>query len=115
MNQNPEISGVKIGRVIPKPKSSVEPGAVFVRSWGYEQTNIDFFMVKSVKGQFAQVVPVKSYVSPMNEYMTCENLPSFEESGKPFRKKIFFFGGQPYMKEVGSLWDGKPMKSTHYA
>lgn len=112
---NPVLQGCRIRRVIPKPKTKVEPGAIFVHSWGYDQTNIDFYMIKSIKGNFAQVVRLKSYVEPMDQYMTCSNLPSFEEKGKPFRKKVFYYSSGPWIKEVGSLWDGKPERSTHYA
>ena len=115
MNQIPESYGVKVRRAIPKRKASVEPGAIFVRSWGYEQTNIDFYMVKEVKNGFAKVVMVESYSEEMSSYMTRQNLPSFQEVGKPFRKKIFQFSGGPWLKGVGSLWNGKPVKSTHYA
>jgi hypothetical protein len=29
----------------------IEPGQIYYTSWGWEQTNVDFFLIKEVKGQ----------------------------------------------------------------
>jgi hypothetical protein len=48
--------------------TSLVPGLILYSSWGYDQTNIDFYIVVSVKGQFAtvqEIVAPEKHTGPM--------------------------------------------------
>lgn len=85
-------------------------------SWGYEQTNIDFYIIIERKGQFVTLQEISQDKSYSNyDQGTCTADPSIK-IGEPFRKKISKYG---HIKlntySVCSLWDGKPMIWTAYA
>lgn len=72
-------------------KFGVKPGDIFICSWGYEQTNVDFYQVVSLAGESSvrvrQVVPEivnESYNDPMSGTFTYklqnEMLPPVERS-----------------------------------
>jgi hypothetical protein len=48
----------KTERAINKKNHGIEVGQVYYNSWGYEQTNVNFYMVTSVKGQKIEFVEV---------------------------------------------------------
>lgn len=110
-----ENAGVAIRKITPLPSSEIKPGAILSSSWGYDQTNIDFYMIKSIKGKFATVVELKSECTYGSSDMTTKELPTFQEEGQPFRRMI----KGNYLKissfQFASLWDGQPETATHYA
>ena len=102
-------------------------GEILVASWGYEQTNIDWYQItattpKSVK--FRKVCgnetpgeglsPMAGYTVPcIGEFV--KNVP--EESRTV---QIYTYNGQPrysisYDGHSLNLWDGKPEYASHYA
>ena len=74
----------------PRPQGKV--GDMFSAHWGYEQTNVDFYMVVKVTGKSAWLASVPSerkYDGPMNG--TCRpvaKLPSELGAGKQYRIKV---------------------------
>jgi hypothetical protein len=96
-------------------------GKVVENSWGYDQTNIDYYMITKRNGQWVWLVPMT--------YATCEDTgflqgkctPGQVKAGiKPFRRKVHVWQGQEQgiaIKSYGwcSLWDGKPSHWTAYA
>lgn len=103
----------------------IEVGAIFVTSWGWEQTNIDFYQVirvtpKSVIVQRIMSRMVREVGWAMREV---EAIPD-SLYGKPFRRKVTIVRvtdpeGTPYIGitsyKVAGLWDGKPCTATYYA
>ena len=91
-------------KLIDVPKKEPKPGDLFYTSWGYEQTNIDFYQVVSFKGQTVVVVSVASertYDGPMSG--NC----------KPVKDKIC---GQSFSKRVTYDNEGNPcFKIASYA
>jgi hypothetical protein len=103
-----------------KKDSSVEVGDIFYDSWGYDQTNVDFYkVVKKVSPQVVLVRQVANkvtssgkgsdYVVPdekfISEPVKCRlvkgyNVPALSLSG-------FDFAGHKAIK-----WDGKPQYQT---
>lgn len=47
-------------RPAPHVADKIEPGAILYSSWGYDQTNIDFYMVTRCTAKSAWIVPMSS-------------------------------------------------------
>ena len=48
----------KINRLNDKKNHGIEVGQIYYNSWGYDQTNVDFYMITSVKGQKIEFVKI---------------------------------------------------------
>lgn len=102
--------------------SKLEVGTVLVSSWGYDQTNIDFYEVVKRTAKTVEVRPIRRKVQPKGWCQDIvEPLPgSF--SGEAFRRKIKDFsrdGNDPFI-DINSfafahVWDGKPKLETSWA
>lgn len=108
----------------PQILDTYQPGAILVDSWGWEQTNIDFYCIVARKGDWLTVLPMKKHTSPEIGFMTNEETPlHVDHTAKPIRKKVKAWSGQEtgfsFRNYSGggwcSLWKGKPVTSTHYA
>lgn len=124
-----EREGWKLDRAIAK-KSFVNPakvGDILYSSWGYDQTNIDFYQVTAVKGkqvvirQICQKVDESKDRGDMSEYV----LPikdSFRQDGKEYRKlaQMPYNNAEGYWLSLTSYssaepWDGESKYQSHYA
>jgi hypothetical protein len=98
------------------------PGAILEYSWGYDQTNIDYYKVLKRTGQFVTVVEVGKVKtqSPQNFMVgTCVPQPD-NVIGKPFRRKVHVHQGVETGISIESygwckLWDGEPSSWSAYA
>lgn len=89
----------------------VKPGDVFRSSWGYDQTNIDYYQVVSVSGQMATVRAI-GCMSEETGFMSGESVPAMGQFiGEPFRVKIqkWDIKSEPYFK-VASYANAYRMK-----
>ncbi len=101
----------------------VDVGHVFVWSWGYDQTNIEYFQVIAKSGQTVTVRPICQSTIPGSEQFMCEHvkpmLGHFIEAEPPIRKRVQIApDGTPYLsQEYGycSLWRGESSYQSHYA
>lgn len=107
--------------------ASVDVGDVFVTSWGYEQTNVDYFEVVEKHGQFVTVRQIASrtvettgWMQSMVEavpgcYLSSSTLLDGESSA---RRKVKGTAGRPCidLKDFaqGVIWDGKPCHESSY-
>ena len=100
-----------------KRKLIVE-GTIMVSSWGYEQTNIDFYKVLERKGDFVTIQEIGqkvTYDENFNDRGKCVADPE-SVKGEPFRKKIGKFASialESYMS--CSIWSGEPLYWSSYA
>lgn len=62
---------------IPHVASKIEPGAILYSSWGYDQTNIDFYMVTRTTAKSAWIVPMSSPIVEQTGFMS-ENVVAGE-------------------------------------
>ena len=63
-----------------------EPGDIFKSSWGYDQTNIDYYEVISVSKKMLTVCQIKAVSSGEEGFMTARCVPAPGEfKGKPFK------------------------------
>lgn len=97
----------------------MKKGDILVSSWGYEQTNIDFYEVVKATEKTATLVELKSR-REMDGYMRYHAMPILGSAhGKPFRRRILDCGEVPACRissyEFARLWDGRPKLGTAYA
>jgi len=107
-------------------------GDVLVRSWGYDQTNIDFYLVTKVTSKSVQIVPIISQIvrrDEYNDYVTPTESRAIDQhelqdrpfKGKPATKRFectrLFSDGHSYRVNFNSysslrLWDGTEQRQT---
>jgi hypothetical protein len=101
-------------------------GDIIVNSWGWEQTNIEFYTVTAVKGKTIEVAEVYSQQVEGSMYghgMACNVTPSnvIKENGDTYKLRIKpgYNGGaaicQPESYYYMHKWDGRPMYQSWYA
>lgn len=104
-----------------KPSDKYEVGAILVHSWGWEQTNIDFYSIVSRNRDWVSIVPMTKNITQKEvSFMTNKVEPLAKIETKPIRKKVKIYDG----KECGfslngqgwcKLWEGTPVTESHYA
>lgn len=94
-----------------QPKNPVKVNDIFYSSWGYEQTNIDFFQVVKVMKKSVEIVPInqnKTYTGPMMG-QTTPIKDSYNLSEKR-RVNVKLYNGTPSFK-VYSFANAYPYKN----
>jgi hypothetical protein len=101
--------------------TSFNIGDVLYSSWGYDQTNINFYQVIKVSEKTLTLRQIEGKVSEESGFMTSEKTPVLDKfRDNEFRKKIkTSYEGEKYIDisgyEYAQLWDGKPKTCTSYA
>jgi hypothetical protein len=105
--------------------TGVKRGDIFVSSWGYDQTNVDFYEVlfDANYGQFAKIIELKTQVliNDGGSSMSGYSIPIPREyDGVPMRKKVLKgYQGEPAFKirsyAYARPWDGKQKYTSWYA
>lgn len=109
-----------------KASKNFEVGAILVDSWGWEQTNVDFYAIVKRSGMFVTIVKLKKDTTPGAALsMTTHETPSQEidTTEKPMRKKVKVFNGEERgfsLRDYAGggwvdLWKGEAETATHYA
>ena len=99
-------------------KEIITEGAILRSSWGYDQTNIDFYKVVSVKNDWAWLVRIgQTVVENLPQYMGERVVADDSTQGKKFRRKIKNYGNSDYVAinsyAGASVWSGEPQLQTH--
>ena len=95
-------------------------GQILVSTWGYDQTNADFYRVMKVSPTQVTLASMKAIEVPHNgDWMFGVKTPYGAGVGTPFRRK-FVASGNGYWVGITSfsgarLWDGKPVNVSHTA
>ena len=83
----------------PEQVEAVKPGDIFLNSWGYDQTNVDYYQVIERHGKVVTLREIGSETVPGSEgFMSSRVKPrrgAFLEKSAPFKKKLCFYGGKP--------------------
>lgn len=98
-------------------------GHIFRYSWGYDQTNIEYYQVIAKTGQTVTVREIAQSVVPGSEGFMSESVKPrvghFLENAKPLTKRLQFTEqGEAYLSfEFGwcGLWRGEANYQSHYA
>lgn len=104
-------------------KAPLKVGDILYSSWGYDQTNIDWYQVVSVtkSGKSVKIRKLKDKKTSDGDLsMSGKTTPLKNKfDGKEMSKKIQMYGGKPYVKiesyAHAYLWDGKAKSFTSYA
>jgi len=92
---------------------AVEIGQIYYTSWGYDQTNIDFYQVTTIKNAMVGLTPIRSTMVDQyhGDYGNVIGLKD-EFKGKEFFKKANFTWERVSFTITSfsnaSLWDGTP-------
>jgi len=120
--KSPGKSTAKTGQAHGKgadPNAPVKVGDIFVNSWGYDQTNIDFYQVVAItsSGKSVKVRPIGQKTKETG-FMSGETVPlKGKFTGPAQTKRVGLSNGEPYLpSKYGwtSLWDGKPQFISWY-
>ena len=101
-------------------------GDIIVNSWGWEQTNIDFYVVTAVKGKTITVAEVYGAQVEGTMYahgMACDVVPTSElkPNGKTYNLRVKSgYNGDAALSQPESYyymhkWSGRPMYKSWYA
>lgn len=96
-------------------------GDIFVATWGYEQTNADFFQIIGLTAKGVKVRHIKSKQKIEGQTMVGTSIPiknAFD--GEVHTRRIYLYEGQEMFQageSYGSaeLWDGNPVNISTYA
>ena len=97
----------------------LQVGDIFVSSWGYEQTNVDFYEVTAVGDREVVIREIGKDVVRSDQYGGEQVVPEKGRYvGPPMRKRPSGSGGSVYIK-VRSFanarkWDGRPVHQTAF-
>lgn len=100
---------------------SLEVGHVLVSTWGYEQTNVDFYEVtKVVSDRTVEIREIGSRITETIGWAMGKRLPDIGNyTSQPMRKRVDMSGGDASVTirsfASASLWSGRPVSFTSYA
>lgn len=101
---------------------SLEKGLILYTSWGYDQTNTEFFEIVDVPSK--NFVTLQEIAAPLTNgeegFMSGNRMPDPETKiGAPFRRKVNMSGGSPSISidscRNAWVWDGKSKRVSWYA
>ena len=92
----------------------MKQGDIFVSSWGYDQTNVDFYEVVKVAAKTVTLIPIERKVQ-LKGFMP---IPG-SGKGKAFRRRIIDCFDVPACRitsyATARLWGGKAREGSPYA
>lgn len=95
---------------------TLKEGSILVASWGYDQTNIDYYKVISATARRVTIVNLKNEVLRSDGFGGGVVVPSVEVQDKEITRAV---GGDNVVKIesyiFASPWDGKPKIETYTA
>ena len=102
-----------------QPVPTVKVGDIFVSSWGYDQTNIDYYKVLNVKNKtviLAEIGQTREYTG----HMSGRCFPNPDVVGKKtLTKRILSMNGSPYFKMASYAsaypWKGEVERFSEWA
>lgn len=95
--------------------SKLEPDTILSGSWGYDQTNVEFWIVNRLIGKCSvEVQQVRCTQSDQDEYGQSERLlPTYERYGEPVVKRVQFGDSVSFNHFILRVWDGRARTQTH--
>lgn len=97
-----------------KPLPTVNIGDIYVCSWGYEQTNIDYYKITAVKNKTVELVGIgqnRNYTGPMQG----ECVPDPNVTGtKTYTKRMLVNGDSVSFKMTSYSWAYKWSGKTNH-
>lgn len=99
--------------------AALKPGDIMASSWGWEQTNVDFYEVVDVRGMTVALREIGRDIVGTG-FMSGKTTPRpGEYKGKTFTRRVLGCGDVPTVNirsfASARLWDGKPHYVSWYA
>lgn len=98
--------------------ATVATGTVFVSTWGYDQTNVDFYRVTRATAASVWLEKLGQTVTEQAGFLAEYVVPTDTATGEVFRRKAKDYGNGVYVNVSdyagASEWNGKPVLQTHY-
>lgn len=93
---------------------------ILVSTWGYDQTNVDFYVVVGKTAKNVRIQKVKTVREHREDPMHYHAVPDVNAiEGKPMLRKITLCMGNEYVAPDeyarATQWDGRPYLGTCYA
>ena len=89
-------------------------GDVLYNSWGYEQTNIDWYQVVDLKPKSIVIRPIQKNYGESG-YLSGHSQPRRNEfCGELIIKPLAENGGVRFKHGAATKWDGRPVYESHY-
>lgn len=96
--------------------SEIKVGDIVYTSWGYDQTNIDFYQVVGQSGKVTfELQGVGQKIDNSNDYADYVVPDTTNKIGETFKKRLGKWGSfkiEDFAR--ASLWDGKPKYQTSF-
>jgi hypothetical protein len=110
------VFGKESAATMMAPAPTAKVGDVLYTSWGYDQTNIDFYEVMAVKGQSCTIAKIGQRVVGGGRGSDEVVAARGQFIGKPMTKRVLKGSRGTYEVKIGDhhawLWDGKPKYQT---
>jgi hypothetical protein len=98
------------------PNHTFKPGQILVDSWGYEQTNIDFYQITRVTSCRVFAKPMTAEVTAEPEAMTGRSAPlDVIEGAKEIQMTPAGRDCAMFKRHYCYTWNGKPQSCSWYA
>ena len=115
--------GALLTQAMPNPADyGVQVGDIFHDTWGYDQTNVDWYEVTGLTGASVRMRPIAhDYIEDGPGAMTGKSTPRPGEfTGPEFTKRIYDYDGEVHVNSPSgygscSPWDGTPKRESSYA
>lgn len=99
-------------------KHNFKIGDIISTSWGYDQTNVDFYQVVGVTDKMVKMKEIESRVEQDN-FMSGRTLPVKDKfaNDEVITKKVKDYAGEFISFEfgIGRKWNGKSLRCSWYA
>ena len=93
--------------------ASIKAGDIYYTSWGYDQTNVDFYKVIEVKGQKVTLIQIGSKIVDNNGSSDSVVADPEAEKGEPFNKMVSKYGTFTIASYANAhKWNGAPKHAT---
>jgi hypothetical protein len=97
-------------------KAALKPGVILSDSWGWEQTNVEFYKVLSVKGATVELVELGHIDMGATSWASCHVMPNVDSyQGAPIFKRVAGSSIKINSSVSLTLWDGKQRYKSWYA
>jgi len=105
-------------------KHTLKVGDILYASWGYDQTNIDFYQVVEVKGKRVRIKSIAGHLVRGEEGFMCGHSVAVKDAFLTEHRSydewhLVLLGNHVKIKELhdvwAHLWDGKELYTSWYA
>ena len=91
-------------------------GDVVVNSWGYDQTNVNFYQVTSVKARMVEIRPIAQNTNDDGGPQGGKCAPvRYQFTGEAVSKRVMAGGCISFPCGSGSKWNGRAVRCSSYA